>query len=39
MGLRHVEYPIYGVQFHQESIMTTFGARLLQNFLENPYLG
>ena len=38
MGLRHTEYPIYGVQFHPESILTTFGPRLLQNFLENPYL-
>jgi anthranilate synthase component II len=38
MGLRHVEYPIYGVQFHPESILTTFGPRLLQNFLQNPYL-
>lgn len=38
MALRHTQYPIFGVQFHPESIMTTFGPRLLQNFLENPTL-
>jgi anthranilate synthase component II len=34
MALKHVRYPIVGVQFHPESILTTFGPRLLQNFLE-----
>jgi anthranilate synthase/aminodeoxychorismate synthase-like glutamine amidotransferase len=34
MALRHVEYPIVGVQFHPESILTTYGPRILQNFLE-----
>ena len=34
MGLRHREYPIEGVQFHPESILTTSGKQLLQQFLE-----
>lgn len=34
MGLRHREYPIHGVQFHPESILTLEGKRLLQNFLQ-----
>lgn len=34
MGLRHREYPIHGVQFHPESILTKEGKRLLQNFLK-----
>ena len=34
MGLRHREYPIEGVQFHPESILTTDGKQLLQHFLE-----
>ncbi len=34
MGLRHREFPIHGVQFHPESILTLEGKRLLQNFLE-----
>jgi anthranilate synthase/aminodeoxychorismate synthase-like glutamine amidotransferase len=33
MGLRHRKYPIHGVQFHPESIMTLEGKRLLGNFL------
>ena len=33
MGLRHRRYPIQGVQFHPESIMTDVGKRLLLNFL------
>ncbi|MFM8355112.1 MAG: anthranilate synthase component II [Gammaproteobacteria bacterium] len=35
MGLRHREYPIQGVQFHPESIMTQCGHDLLRNFLED----
>jgi anthranilate synthase/aminodeoxychorismate synthase-like glutamine amidotransferase len=34
MGLRHREYPIQGVQFHPESILTLEGKKLLKNFLE-----
>lgn len=33
MGLIHKTYPIYGVQFHPESILTGEGKRLLKNFL------
>jgi anthranilate synthase component 2 len=36
MGLRHRRYPIEGVQFHPESIMTTVGKDLLRNFLAMP---
>ena len=34
MGVRHVEHPIEGVQFHPESILTTLGKMFLKNFLE-----
>ena len=33
MGLKHKQYPIEGVQFHPESIMTGAGKDLLRNFL------
>ena len=33
MGMRHRRYKIEGVQFHPESVLTTSGKQLLQNFL------
>jgi anthranilate synthase component 2 len=33
MALRHRQLPVYGVQFHPESILTVDGKRLLKNFL------
>jgi anthranilate synthase component 2 len=35
MGIRHVKYPIYGVQFHPESILCEDGKIIIRNFLEN----
>ena len=34
MALEHEDYPIYGVQFHPESIVTEHGMKMVQNFLE-----
>ena len=35
MGIQHIKYPIYGVQFHPESIATTpHGKKIIKNFLE-----
>ncbi|MEM6822633.1 MAG: aminodeoxychorismate/anthranilate synthase component II [Verrucomicrobiota bacterium] len=34
MGVRHKEYPIHGVQFHPESILSREGRQLLKNFLD-----
>lgn len=33
MAVRHVDYPVFGLQFHPESIMTSDGAAMLANFL------
>ena len=34
MGIRHKEYPLIGIQFHPESILTAVGHDLLRNFLK-----
>ena len=34
MGVRHISYPIEGVQFHPESIMTEGGMKIIKNFLD-----
>ena len=33
MAVTHREYPVYGVQFHPESIMTPQGKIMLENFI------
>lgn len=35
MAVQHTKYPIYGVQFHPESIMTPDGKQMLANFISS----
>ena len=34
MALRHKQFPIFGIQFHPESIMSEEGKQILKNFLD-----
>ncbi|MDX2246699.1 MAG: aminodeoxychorismate/anthranilate synthase component II [Bacteroidia bacterium] len=35
MAIRHKKYPVYGLQFHPESVITEYGIPILRNWLEN----
>ena len=39
MAFEHRQFPVYGVQFHPESILTEYGYELLANFLRLAGLG
>ena len=34
MGIKHKEFPIYGVQYHPEAVLTEEGHRVLKNFID-----
>ncbi|RBP46912.1 anthranilate synthase component II [Garciella nitratireducens] len=34
MAIKHKDYPLYGLQFHPESILTEYGDKILKNFIE-----
>ncbi|GAB1420694.1 aminodeoxychorismate/anthranilate synthase component II [Anaerolineales bacterium] len=38
MAVRHKQYPIVGVQFHPESVLTKYGMRILENFITNAFI-
>lgn len=38
MGVRHKMYPVEGIQFHPESILTTEGPKMLENWVKNEVL-
>ena len=34
MALTHKKYPLYGVQFHPEAVLTEYGHEMIRNFIE-----
>ncbi|MCR0325845.1 aminodeoxychorismate/anthranilate synthase component II [[Clostridium] innocuum] len=38
MAIQHRQYPVYGIQFHPESILTPYGARIIENFMKTVKL-